>query len=118
MIQASLRIVPPADKWVELRDVMRSLKGPTAVLKGCHDCRVLQDADADGGLTYIVQWESRNQLEDYVRSSRFRKLLPYVEMSVQPPEFDMSSFDRIGGIESLIAVLGSESSYSQSRRER
>ena len=86
---------------------MRDLKGPTEVSNGCRDCRVLQDAEDDGGLTYVVQWESLNQLEAHIRSTRFRKLLPYIEMSVQPPEFDMCSIDRIGGIESMIALLGS-----------
>ena len=107
MIQASLRIVPPAGKWIELRNVMRSLKGPTEVSHGCCECRVLQDAADEGALTYLVQWESLTKLEEHIRSARFRKLLPYIETSVQPPEFDVSSIDRIGGIESLIAVLDS-----------
>ena len=51
MIQASLRIVPPAEKRLELRNVMRALIGPTEVAKGCFECRVLQDAEDDGGLT-------------------------------------------------------------------
>ena len=117
MIQACLRIVPPADKWLELRDVMWALKGPTEVASGCRVCRVLQEDEADGGLTYFVQWESPGQLEEHVRSARFRKLLPYIEMSVQPPEFDMWSIDRIGGMESLLSALGSESSPSESSRE-
>ena len=80
MIQACLRIVPPVDKWLELRDVMRALKGPTE-WRRMPCCRVLQEDEADGGLTYFVQWESLGQLEEHVRSARFRKLLPYIEMS-------------------------------------
>ena len=114
MIQASLRIVPPAEKLWELRNVMRALTGPTEVAKGCFECRVLQDAEGDGGLTYLVQFESMNQMETHLRSWRFRRLLPYIELSVQPPEFEMYSLERIGEIESLIAVLGSESNDSGS----
>jgi quinol monooxygenase YgiN len=114
MIQACLRIVPPADKRLELRTVMRALTGPTEVAKGCCDCRVLQDTEDDGGLTYLVQFESMNQMKTHLRSQRFRRLLPYIELSVRPPEFEMYSLKRIGEIESLIAVLGSRSKDSQS----
>ena len=32
-----------------------------------------------------------------------------IEMSVEPPEVEVSAIDRVGGIEFLVAVLGSES---------
>ena len=63
----------------------------------------------------LVQLESMNQMKEHIRSQRFRRLLPYIEMSVQPPEFDMYSLERIGEIESLIAVLGSESTIAGPR---
>jgi hypothetical protein len=37
-------------------------------------------------------------------------LLPYIEMSVEPPEVEISDSDRLGGIEFLAAVLGSKPS--------
>ena len=108
MIQVSLRIVPPEAKRVELRNVLCTLVGPTEVLNGCCECRVLRDAEDDGGLTYVVQFESMNQVKTHLQSRRFRMLLPYVELSVQPPKFAMHSLEQVGGIESLIAVLGSQ----------
>jgi quinol monooxygenase YgiN len=110
MIQASLRIVAPAAKRSEVLEVLRALKGPTEVSKGCRVCRILQDAEDVDVLTYLVQWETRQDLEEHLRSERFRRLLPYIEMSVEPPDFEMSDFDRLGGIEFLVAVLGSKPS--------
>ena len=109
MIQASLRIVAPAEKRGEVLDVLRCLKGPTEVSKGCRVCRILQDAEDEGVLTYLVQWDTQDEVKEHFRCERFRRLLPYIEMSIEPPEVEVSELDRVGGIEFLVAVLGSES---------
>ena len=106
MIQASLRIVAPADKREEVLDVLRCLKGPTEVSKGCRVCRVLQDAEDEGVLMYLVQWDTQDEVEEHFRSERFRRLLPYIEMSVEPPEVEVSAIDRVGGMEFLVGAIG------------
>jgi quinol monooxygenase YgiN len=110
MIQASLRIVAPPAKRAEVLEVLRALKGPTEVSQGCLVCRVLQDAENDDVLTYLVRWDTKQDLETHLSSERFRRLLPYIDMSVEPPEFEISNFDPLGGIEFLVAVLGSRPS--------
>jgi quinol monooxygenase YgiN len=105
MIQASFRIVAPRDKRAEILDVLRCLKGPTEVVRGCRACRILQDVEDDHVLIYLVQWDTQDDLEEHLRSERFRRLLPYIEMSVEPPEVDFSTIDQVRGIEFLIAVL-------------
>ncbi len=106
MIQAVLQIVAPVEKREEVLDVLRCLKGPTEVSKGCRVCRVLQDAVDESTLTYLVQWETREDAEEHFRSERFRRLLPYIEMSVEPPEVEISDLDPVGGMEFLVAAIG------------
>lgn len=110
MIQASLRIVAPPAKRSEVLDVLCALKGPTEVSKGCRVCRVLQDTENDDVIMYLVQWDTKQDLEEHLRSERFRRLLPYIEMSLEPPEVEISDFDSLGGIEFLVAVLESKPS--------
>jgi quinol monooxygenase YgiN len=105
MIQGSFRIVAPEGKREEILDVLLRLKGPTEVAKGCRACRILQDAEDDHVLTYEVHWDMQSDLEEHLRSERFRRLLPYIEMSVEPPEVTFSTIDQVRGIEFLIAVL-------------
>lgn len=110
MIQASLRIVTPAAKRTEVLEVLRAVKGPTEVSKGCRICQVLQNVEDDSVLTYVVRWDTKRDLEEHLRSERFRRLLPYIDMSIEPPEFEISEFDPLGGIEFLVAVLVSKPS--------
>ncbi len=105
MIQASFRIVAPEDKRQEILDVLLCLKGPTEVAKGCGACRILQDVEDDHAITYLVRWDTQEEIEEHLRSERFRRLLPYIEMSLEPPEVDFSTIDKLQGIEFLIDAL-------------
>ncbi len=109
MIQASFRIVSPENKRDEVLQVLLCLKGPTEVLRGCRACRILNDVEDDHVLTYMVQWDTQEEIEEHLRSERFRRLLPYIEMSIEPPQVEFSTIDKIQGIEFLIGVLNSPS---------
>ena len=85
MIQASFRLMAPEGKRNEFLDVLLCLKGPTEALPECRACWICQDVEDDHLLTYMVQWDSQDDLEAHLRSERFRRLLPYIEMSVEPP---------------------------------
>ena len=105
MIQASLRIVAPEGNREEILGVLSRLKGPTEVLEECRACRIVEDVDDMNVLTYLVTWETQEDLEEHLRSDRFRRLLPYIEMSREPPEVDFSTIEEVRGIEFLVEVL-------------
>ncbi len=88
--------------------VLMCLKGPTEVSRGCRACRIVQDVEDENVLTYIVTWETQEDLEEHLRCERFRRLLPYVEMSREPPEVNFSTIDQVRGMEFLVEVLSSE----------
>ena len=116
MMQTCVRIVAPAEKIQEVLDVLRCLKGPTEVSKGCRVCRVLQDAEDEGVLMYLVQWDTQDEIEEHFRSERFRRLLPYIEMSVEPPEVEISDIDRVGGMEFLVTAIGAARHWCVKRK--
>jgi quinol monooxygenase YgiN len=108
MMQATFRLVAPVGKRQEFLDVLLRLKGPTEALAECRACWICQDVDDDHVFTYFVQWDTQEDLESHLRSERFRRLLPYIEMSVEPPVVSFGSIEHIRGIEFLIAVLSPE----------
>ena len=106
MIQAFVRLVAPLGKVEEILEVFGRLKGPTDVTKGCRGCRIYRDVDEDGVITFWTQWDSQAEINEYFRSERFRRLLPYIEMSEEPPEVKVYDVTPIGGIEILVAAIG------------
>ena len=105
MIQATFRLVAPEGKLQEFRNVLLHVKGPTESFPECRVCWLCQDVTNDHALVYLVQWDSQEDLESHLRSERFRRLLPYIEMSVEPPVVSFGSIEHIRGIEFLVEVL-------------
>jgi hypothetical protein len=58
--------------------------------------------------TYFIQWDTQEDLESQLRSERFRRLLPYIEMSVEPPAVAFDRVEHLHGIEYLVEVLSAE----------
>jgi hypothetical protein len=94
--------VAPKGKREEMLDFLLCLKGPAEAARGCRACWIFQDTVDDHILTYLVLWNAEDELEEHIRSERFRRLLPYIEMSVEPPDIEISAVDRFGGIEFLL----------------
>jgi quinol monooxygenase YgiN len=108
MIQASFRLIAPRGKRQEFLDVLLYLKGPTEALAECRACWICQDVTNDHALIYLVQWDTQEDLESHLRSERFRRLLPYIEMSVEPPAVTFGSIEHVRGIEFLVQVLSAK----------
>ena len=102
MIHACIRLVAPEGKRQEFGEVLLHLKGPTEALPECRACWICQDVVDDHVFTYFVQWDTQEDLESHLRSERFRRLLPYIEMSVQPPVVSFGNIEHIRGIEFLV----------------
>lgn len=105
MIQVTVRIVAPEERRQEAIAVLRGLKEPAEASKGCLGCRIFQDVDDNDALTCAERWETVEDLEQHMRSERFRRLLPYIEMSVEPPEVVFDQVQMIHGIEFLVDTL-------------
>ena len=108
MIQAAFRLVAPEGKRKEFLDVLLYLKGPTEALAECRACWICQDVTNDHALIYLVQWDTQEDLELHLRLERFRRLLPYIEMSVEPPAVSFGSIEHIRGIEFLVEALSAK----------
>ena len=102
-MHASIRVVAPEGKRQEFLDVLLHVKGPTEAMAECRACWVCQDVTNDHTFIYQIQWDTQEDLESHLRSERFRRLLPYIEMSVEPPVVSFGSVDH--GIEFLVEVL-------------
>ncbi|TWU66033.1 MULTISPECIES: putative quinol monooxygenase [Crateriforma] len=107
MFQAVLRVVAPHEMRGEFIDVFWGLTGPTACVRGCRGCRVFREVEDGDAITYWMQWDSRDALDEHFRSERFRRLLPYIEMSTEPPEVEVTRVERLGGIEMVLTAINS-----------
>ena len=108
MIQASLRIVAPAEKRAEIVRAFRLLLEPTEVKHGCLGCRFYQDVLDKNALTYVEEWQTQGDLEHHLRSEQYRKLLALIDLSTVPPALRFHTISETSGLEYLASVRTSE----------
>ena len=94
-----MRVTAPEGKRGEMLQALRTLVGPMSVKPGCCRCRLYQDTDDENVITWIEEWESREQLDRHVRSDEYRTLLSVMDMSTVQPEIRFDEVVPIAGME-------------------
>jgi len=100
----TLRIKVPRDQRKNFLDAARLVVGPTRVQPGCISCRFYQDLDDPDAVFLIEEWETRKELDNHIKSDRYRIVLSLLDMSEKPPEFRLSTISETEGMEALEAV--------------
>ncbi len=107
MMAWGLRIhVPPGKKRDEVHRILRSLLEPARVRGGCLACRVYQDIEEPEVLALIQEWASADDLDRYLRSEDFPKLVAVMELASQQPEIWFDTIATREGLERLSAGRG------------
>ncbi len=99
MIVFTMRVTAQPEKRREILQALRSLLGPMSVQPGCLRCCLYQDADDENALTWIEEWESREQLDEHVRSTEYRTVLSVMDLSVVEPEVRFATVVTTAGME-------------------
>jgi len=86
MIISTLKIFPRHEKRQEVLDTLQSVMGPVQALPGCLSCSLSEEVGGSHGILYIEQWRSLPEMELYVRSSIYSRILEAMELSNQLPE--------------------------------
>ena len=100
----TLRMKVPKDQRRNFLDAARLVVGPTQVQPGCISCRFYQDLDDPDAVFLVEEWKARKDLDQHIRSNRYRIVLSLVDLSEKPPEFKISTISKTEGLEAIEAV--------------
>ena len=101
MILAVVEILASPDNRVEILRSMRAMVGPTLARQGCLACRVLVDAGEVDAMLLMQMWRSRDDLERYVRSELYLRVLAIMECSATCPEVGFHTIVATEGLDSI-----------------
>jgi quinol monooxygenase YgiN len=104
MVTATLRVVVPASKRLEVLQALRSLRGPTEAHSGCRGCRVYRDADDENAFVLLQEWATQAALDRYIRSDLYRTILAVMETASEPPEIRFDTLAHTAGVEIVEAA--------------
>ena len=108
MVQLRLRITAGPGHGDELLQALRSALRSVQADGACADAHVTTDVDDRRVLWYWEDWATLDDLERYLRSDRFGRLLAIVERSVAEPLLECRVVAETRGLDYLAAVRGVE----------
>jgi quinol monooxygenase YgiN len=96
-----MRIKVPRNRRKVFLDAARMFSGRCRVQPGCLSCRFYQELDNTDTAILIQEWDSRQKLNDHMRSNEFRIILSLMELSSETPEFKLSTVSKTEGFEAI-----------------
>ncbi len=92
------------EKQLELRQTLHSMLGVEKREAGCLSYAVFCDIQNENFFSLLEEWETREQLEQHIRSSLFGVLLGTKSLLSEPPEIRIYTVARSEGMEAVRAA--------------
>jgi len=97
------------DKQTEVMQTLLSMIEPTENMRGCQCCQVFLDIEDKNVFSLIEKWETREDLDDHIKSDRFSVLLGIKSLLCEPPQIEIHSVSNSEGMKTVNATRGKES---------
>jgi quinol monooxygenase YgiN len=110
MVLATIRMKVPPKKHHEALKFFRSTAEWNRVKPGCLSSRIYKDAQENSVILFEELWKTEEDLESYLRSEEYQKVLLVLEMALQQPEIRFDTILSSTGIETVERARYSASS--------
>ena len=104
MIIAILRMVVRPEKRKEVEQIVRGILESTRVQRGCLSYSFSRDVEDMNAYFILERWSTQADLEEFIRSESYRKLLAAMELLSEPPEVTINAISYTAGLEAIKAA--------------
>ena len=101
MVLATIRMKVPPKKHDEALKILRSTAEWNRVSHGCLSSHIYKDAQEDNVLMFEEIWRTEEDLESYLRSHEYQKVILVLEMATKQPEIRFDTISNSTGIETI-----------------
>lgn len=106
MIIVRLTMNAIIEKRTEVIQTLLSMIEPTENESGCLSCHAFRDIEDKNGFDLIAEWETREDVDHYIRSGRFSVLLGTKSLLCEPPQIRIHTVSLSEGMETVNAARG------------
>jgi len=92
------------DKRTEVMQTLLSMIEPTENVRGCLSCHVFRDIEDKNVFSLIQKWETREDLNDHIKSARFSVLLGTKSLLCEPQQIEIHTVSHSEGMEVIHAT--------------
>ena len=104
IVRITMNALP--EKRTEVMQTLLSMVESTENERGCLDCHVFRHIEDKNLFGLIVEWETREDLDHYIRSDRFSVLLGTKSLLCEAPQIDIHTVSHSEGMETVNAYRG------------
>jgi len=106
MIDASIRIMVPAEKKKEVLQTFKAILGPIRREKGCLSCNCYMDVESENSIFFKEEWKTREDLETHLRSGHFGVLIGAMKLLNKEADIRFNTIASTTGAEEIKAARG------------
>lgn len=106
MVIVIIKLNAMPEKCLELKQSLMALIEPTRKEKGCLSHNIFQDIENDNDFSLIQMWQTRDDLDDYLRSDLFTVLIGTRYLLGRPAEISVNEVTLSSEWEDAEAVRG------------
>ena len=102
IVRIAMNALP--EKQKEVMQTLLSMIESTGKEKGCLSHRVFRDIEEDNVFSLIDEWETREDLDQHIRSAKFGVLLGTKSLLCEPPEVQIHTVSDSEGMAAVYAA--------------
>ena len=92
------------EKRTEVMQTLLSMIEPTEKERGCLSCHVFRDIEDKNVFNIIEEWETREDLDDHIKSDRFGVLLGTKSLLCEPQRIEIHTVSHSEGMDTVNAA--------------
>ena len=102
IVRVTMNVLP--EKQKEVMQTLLSMIGSTVKERGCLSCHVFRDIEADNIFNLIDEWETREDLDQHLKSNKFGVLLGTTSLLYEPPSIQIHTVSHSEGMAAVNAA--------------
>jgi quinol monooxygenase YgiN len=102
IIRITMNALP--EKRTEVMQTLLSMIEPMGNVRGCRSCNIFRDIEDKNVFSLIEEWETREDLDDHLKSYRFCVLLGTKSLLCESPQIEIHTVSHSEGMEAINAV--------------
>ena len=106
MIIVTITMNALLEKRTEVMQTLLSMIEPIENVKGCLSCHVFRDIEEKNVFSLLEEWETREDLDDHIKSDRFSVLLGTKSLLCEPAQIEIHTVSHSEGMEAVKAARG------------
>ncbi len=106
MILATIRMTIPPQEGSRVLKTLKSMSRDTRFQPGCISSRIYRDENEEAVFMFEDVWRNQDDLDRYLRSEDYRRMLLVMEMADEPPEIKFQTISSQAGLEVVEKARG------------